>query len=79
MAKKKDGTFRMAVDYRDLNQITKKDLHPIPNIQMLLDSMAGTSVYTSLDLFSGYWNVEINEEDKPKTAFLIPGPGGGIW
>ena len=65
MAKKKVGTFRMAVDYRELNKVTKKDLYPIPNMQMLLDCLGGSSVFTTLDLYSGYWNIEIEERDRP--------------
>jgi Reverse transcriptase (RNA-dependent DNA polymerase) len=72
---KKDKTARVCIDYRDLNRVTKKDLYPMPNVQTLLDALHGSAIYTSLDLFSGYYNIMVAEEDQEKTAFIVPGGG----
>ena len=69
LAEKKDGKPRFCVDYRRLNKQTRKDPYPIPRIDETLDSFYGCQYFTTLDLFSGYWQVEIREEDKYKTAF----------
>lgn len=66
---KKDGSIRFCVDYRKLNQITKKDVYPLPRIDDMLDTMANMHYYTSIDLASGYWQVELEESSKEKTAF----------
>lgn len=51
----------------------------MPNIQSLLDYLYGSEIYTSIDLFNGYWNLQIRQEDKEKTAFRVPGPDGGVY
>ncbi len=66
---KKSGELRMCVDYRALNQVTVKDKYPLPRIDDLLDRLQGASVFSSLDLQSGYHQVRIADEDVPKTAF----------
>ncbi|KAI3671895.1 hypothetical protein L1987_87092 [Smallanthus sonchifolius] len=67
--KKKDGTFRMCIDYRELNKLTIKNRYPLPRIDDLLDQLQGSSFYSKIDLRSGYHQLRIQEEDVPKTAF----------
>ena len=69
MVKKKDDSWRLCVDYRNLNQATKKDAHPLPRIDDTLDQLSGAHWFSTLDLASGYWQVELNPADKEKTAF----------
>ena len=68
--KKKDGSNRICVDYRRLNQLTLKDAYPLPRIEDNLDAVNGAVVYSTLDMTSGYYQVEMADEDKDKTAFV---------
>jgi len=75
LVRKKDGSLRMCVDYRQLNKITKKDAYALPRIEEILDSLAGNKYFTVLDMKSGYHQVGIEEAHKPRTAFTV-GPLG---
>ncbi|VDI36317.1 Hypothetical predicted protein [Mytilus galloprovincialis] len=67
---KKNGSPRCCVDYRILNDVTKKDSYPIPRVDECLDSLAGGKFFGSMDLNSGFWQIGMAPEDKEKTAFL---------
>ena len=67
--KKKDGKLRLCVDYRALNEITKKDRHPLPLIREALDRLAGAKYFTKLDIKDAYHSIPIKEGDEYKTAF----------
>nr|GEX95954.1 putative reverse transcriptase domain-containing protein [Tanacetum cinerariifolium] len=68
--KKKDGAFRMCIDYRELNKLTVKNRYPLPWIDDLFNQLQGSSVYSKIDLRSGYHQLRVREEDVPKTAFV---------
>ncbi|GJS52511.1 putative reverse transcriptase domain-containing protein [Tanacetum coccineum] len=67
--KKKDGSFRMCIDYQELNKLTVKNRYSLPRIDDLFDQLQGSSVYSKIDLRSGYHQLRVREEDIPKTAF----------
>ena len=57
------------MDYRKVNNVTRKDAYPLPRIDTTLDTLAGSQWFSTLDLVSGYWQVEVHETDRHKTAF----------
>ena len=72
LVRKKSGELRMCVDYRGLNARTVKDAYPLPRIDESLDALGGAAIFSTMDLQSAYYQVEIAEEDKAKTAFTTP-------
>ena len=70
LAKKKDRTYRVVIDYRKLNAISKKDCYPLPQIDDTLDKLCGAKYFSAMDLISGYWQIPMEEEDQKKCAFI---------
>ena len=66
---KKDGTTRFCVDYRKLNNVTRKDAYPLPRIDETLDTLSGAQWFSTLDMASGYYQIGMDDRDKCKTAF----------
>ena len=71
LVEKKGGEQRFCIDYRKLNGLTKKDSFPLPRIDDTLDMLHGKHFFTTLDLASGYWQKELKESSKEKTAFIV--------
>ena len=67
--KKKDGSLRMCIDYRQLNKATVNNKYPLPRIDELFDQLQGAKVFSKIDLRSGYYQLRIKPDDVPKTAF----------
>ncbi|UYV76755.1 K02A2.6-like, partial [Cordylochernes scorpioides] len=72
LVKKENGSWRFCVDYRRLNKITKKDVYPLLRVDDALDNLSGARYYLSMDLRTGYWQIEVDEHDREKTAFITP-------
>lgn len=72
LVKKKSGAWRFCVDYRRLNALTHKDAYPLPRIEESLTTLSKAEWYSTLDLASGYWQVEVDPADREKTAFTTP-------
>ena len=69
LVRKKDGSTRFCVDYRNVNSITRKDAYPLPRIDDMMDALSGSKLFSTLDLLSGYLQVEVDPKDREKTAF----------
>jgi hypothetical protein len=69
---KKNGKFRLCIDYRKLNAVTKPDAYPVPRIADMLDALGHSAFFSTLDLASGFWQVEVAAKDREKTAFTTP-------
>ncbi|GKA03435.1 putative nucleotidyltransferase, ribonuclease H [Tanacetum coccineum] len=69
--KKKDGSFHMCMDYRELNKLTIKNCYPLPRIDDLFDQLQGSRYFSKIDLRSGYHQLRVHEEDIPKTTFRM--------
>jgi hypothetical protein len=72
MVQKKNGKWRMCIDFMSLNKACPKDNFPLPRIDKIVDSTAGCEVMSLLDCFSGYHQIYMNEEDKASTSFITP-------
>ena len=67
--KKKDGTLRMCINYRQINKVTVKNKYQLPRIKDIFDQLKGAGVFSKIDLRSGYYQLRVKEVDVPKTAF----------
>ena len=72
LVRKKDGSLRFCIDYRKVNTIIRKDTYPLPRVDDTLDTLSGSRWFTTLDLVSGYWQVEVSPPSIEKTAFCTP-------
>ena len=75
LVRKKDGSLWFCIDFRKLNSLTRKDSHPLPHIGETLDSLVGSTIYSTFDLTSGFWQVPMAEESKQYTAFTLGSMG----
>ena len=73
---RKDQTWRLCVDYRKLNAVTKQDAYPLPRIDDSLDALFGSKLFSTLDMMSGYWQVPLSPEAQEKAAFITR---NGLW
>ena len=75
LVRKKDGSLRFCIDFRKLNSRTVKDAYNLPRVDDTIDTLIGSKYFSKLDLRSGYWQVEVDEADKHKTAFTVGNMG----
>lgn len=79
LVRKKDGNLRFCIDFRKTNDLTVKDSHPLPRIDDTLETLSNASWFSTLDMRKGYWQVEVDEKDRPKTAFATGNGGLYQW
>jgi len=70
LARKKDGSYRVCIDYRQLNELTKKDTYPLPRTNECFDALSGSCLFSTFDLRSGYYQLALNPDDSEKKAFI---------
>jgi hypothetical protein len=75
LAKKKDGKHRFCIDFRKVNEVTRKDAYPLPFINVILDKLRRARYISTIDVKSGYWQVPLTPASKPTTAFMVPSRG----
>ena len=75
---KKSGGLRICIDYRELNKQTTKDAYPLPLPDEVQDQLAGSTIFSTLHLQNGYWQLPVQQEDQEKMTFC-PGPGMGLY
>ena len=75
LVRKKDGSLRFCIDFRRLNARTKKDAYPLPHMQETMESMVGTQHFSCMDLKSGFWQVQMDEESRQYTTFMVGSMG----
>jgi hypothetical protein len=73
LVKKKDGKQRFCIDFRQLNKVTIRDVYPIPRIEDCLTALGGNCWFSTFDMHAGFWQIEMLEQDKQKTAFIVDG------
>ncbi len=73
LVKKKDGIQRFCIDFRKLNKITVRDVYPIPRIEDCLTALGGNHWFSTFDMHAGFWQIEMLEQDKQKTSFIVDG------
>ena len=79
LVKKKQGTWRLCIDYRQLNENSIKDAYPLPHINHILDKLRGANYISTIDLKQGYWQIPLAKESRQYTAFTVPGRGLFQW
>ncbi|CAC5382458.1 unnamed protein product [Mytilus coruscus] len=77
LVKKSDGSWRFCIDFRSVILLVLRPSYPLPRIDDTIDSLSGSKFFSTVDLKSGYYQIPVAKEDRPKTAFSFP--GGGLW
>ena len=75
LARKKDGTLRFCIDFRRLNDRTRKDSYPLPRTNEMMESLVGARIFSCMDLKSGFWQVKMSEDSRQYTAFTVGSMG----